>query len=41
MYGVLHRMAEEKEKNRAKDIVLWIITVVLIALAIYWYRKPH
>jgi hypothetical protein len=30
-------MAEEK--NRSKDIVLWIITVVLIAIAIYWYKK--
>jgi len=33
-------MAEEKEKNRAKDIVLWIITVLLVALSIYWYQKP-
>jgi hypothetical protein len=32
-------MAEEK--NRSKDIVLWIITVVLIGLAIYWYQKPR
>jgi len=32
-------MAEPKEKNRSKDIVLWIITVVLIAVAIYWYKK--
>jgi hypothetical protein len=30
-------MAEEK--NRSKDIVLWIITVVLIGLAIFWYKK--
>jgi hypothetical protein len=30
-------MAEEK--NPTKNIVLWIITVVLIALAIYWYRR--
>jgi hypothetical protein len=30
-------MAEEK--SRSKDIVLWIITVVLIAVAIYWYKK--
>lgn len=30
-------MAEEK--NRSKDIVLWIITVLLVALAIYWYKK--
>jgi hypothetical protein len=34
-------MAEEKEKNRAKDIVLWIITVVLVAISIYWYQKPR
>jgi hypothetical protein len=27
------------EKNRSKDIVLWIITVVLIAVAIFWYKK--
>jgi hypothetical protein len=32
-------MAEEK--NRTKDIILWIITVVLVAIAIYWYRKPR
>lgn len=32
-------MAEEKEKNRSKDIVLWIITVALVALAIFWYKK--
>lgn len=31
-------MAEEKK--RSKDIVLWIITVVLVALAIFWYKKP-
>ena len=31
-------MAEEK--SRSKDIVLWIITVILVALAIYWYKKP-
>jgi hypothetical protein len=31
-------MAEEK--NRSKDIVLWIITVALVALAIFfWYKK--
>lgn len=33
-------MAEAKEKNRAKDIILWIITVALVALAIFWYQKP-
>jgi hypothetical protein len=32
-------MPEAKEKNRSKDIVLWIITVVLIGVAIYWYKK--
>jgi len=30
-------MAEEKNKN--KDVVLWIITVVLTAVAIFWYLK--
>src|SRR5262245_42210122 len=40
-YAVLDPMAEEKEKNRAKDIVLWIITVALVALAIYCYSKPR
>ena len=32
-------MAEEK--NKSKDVVLWIITVLLIGLAIYWYYKPR
>ncbi len=32
-------MAEEK--NRSKDIVLWIITVLLVGLAIFWYMKPR
>jgi hypothetical protein len=32
-------MAETKEKNRSKDIILWIITVILIAVAIFWYKK--
>ncbi len=32
-------MAEEKNKNPNKDIVLWIITVVLIGVAILWYFK--
>jgi hypothetical protein len=27
------------EKNPQKDILLWIITVVLVALAIYWYKR--
>jgi hypothetical protein len=30
-------MAEEK--SRSKDIILWIITVALIALAIFWYKR--
>jgi hypothetical protein len=30
-------MAEEKNKN--KDVVLWIITVLLTAVAIFWYFK--
>ena len=34
-------MAEPKEKNRAKDIVLWVVTVLLVALAIFWYQKPR
>jgi len=34
-------MAETKEKNRAKDIILWIITVLLVALAFFWYQKPR
>jgi hypothetical protein len=33
------RMAEEK--NRNKDIILWIVTVLLVGLAIFWYMKPH
>jgi hypothetical protein len=32
-------MAEQKEKNPSKDIILWIITVALVALAIFWYKK--
>jgi hypothetical protein len=34
-------MAEEKEKNKSKDIILWIITVILVGIAIYWYQKPR
>jgi hypothetical protein len=29
-------MAEEK--SRSKDIILWIITVALVAVAIFWYK---
>jgi hypothetical protein len=32
-------MPEQKEKNPSKDIILWIITVALVALAIFWYKK--
>lgn len=28
-----------QEKNPRKDIVLWIITVLLIAIAIFWYKR--
>jgi len=35
--GVLPSMAEEK--SRSKDIILWVITVLLIALAIFWYKR--
>jgi hypothetical protein len=34
---VLPSMVEEK--SRSKDVILWIITVVLIAFAIYWYKR--
>jgi hypothetical protein len=37
--GVLRGMADEKEKNPKKDILLWIITVVLVALAFFWYKR--
>jgi hypothetical protein len=30
-------MAEEKK--RSKDIVLWIITIVLVAVAAFWYKR--
>jgi hypothetical protein len=33
-------MAEE-EKKGSKNVVLWIITVALVALAIFWYMKPR
>lgn len=32
-------MADEKEKKGSKDIILWIITVALVALAIFLYKK--
>jgi hypothetical protein len=25
-------------KNRTKDIILWVVTVALIAAAIFWYK---
>lgn len=37
--AVLSIMADEKKTG--KDIILWIITVALVALAIYLYKKPH
>jgi hypothetical protein len=37
--GVLLDMAEEKKGS--KDVILWIITVALVALAIFWYMKPR
>ena len=27
------------EKNPRKDIILWIITVALVVLAIFWYKR--
>ncbi|HET9407173.1 MAG TPA: hypothetical protein VFO39_08030 [Candidatus Sulfotelmatobacter sp.] len=30
---------DTKEKNPTKDIVLWIIAVLLVGLAIYWYKR--
>jgi len=38
-YVVLSNMADEKEKKGSKDVILWIITVALIALAIFLYKK--
>jgi hypothetical protein len=26
------------EKNPTKDLVLWIVAVVLVVIAIFWYR---
>lgn len=37
MYWCTSCMAEEKK--RSKDIVLWIITVALVALAAFWYKR--
>ena len=37
--GVLPFMAEEKKGS--KDLILWMITVALVALSIYWYMKPR
>jgi hypothetical protein len=36
-YGVVPPMADEKSSS--KNIVLWIITVALVALAIFLYKK--
>jgi len=27
------------EKIPTKDIILWIVAVLLVALAIYWYKR--
>ncbi len=35
--AVLSTMA--KEKNPRKDIFLWIVTVALVALAFFWYKR--
>ena len=32
-------MADDKEKKGSKDVILWIITVALVALAIFLYKK--
>jgi hypothetical protein len=37
-YGGIPPMADEKSSS-SKNIVLWIITVALIALAIFLYKK--
>jgi hypothetical protein len=29
------------EKKGSKDLILWMITVALVALSIYWYMKPR
>jgi hypothetical protein len=38
--GVVYS-AHGSEKNRNKDIILWVVTVLLVGLAIFWYMKPH
>jgi hypothetical protein len=32
-------MADEKSSSSSKSTILWIITVVLIALAIFLYKR--
>jgi hypothetical protein len=32
-------MADEKEKKGSKDVILWVITVALIALAVFLYKR--
>ncbi len=32
-------MADEKEKKGSKDIILWVITIALIALAVFLYKR--
>jgi hypothetical protein len=38
-YAVLASMADEKKKSGTKDMVLWIITVVLVAVAFFLYKR--
>ncbi len=32
-------MADEKEKKGSKDVILWVITIALIALAVFLYKR--
>jgi hypothetical protein len=27
------------EKNPTKDVILWIVAIVLVVIAIFWYRR--
>jgi hypothetical protein len=40
-YQVWCTLRMAAEKNRNKDVILWIVTVLLVGLAIFWYMKPH
>jgi hypothetical protein len=39
MYAVVPFMAEEKTSSSSKNIILWIITVALVGLAIFLYKR--